>query len=103
MTSHALVDPFSTKCPRCTSTVVIKDQDGVEYICESAVPVEIDGETVCPACLKDERDRLRDALSDIVTMIQDDPSFNDPANEPDAYAALYAAKGALGSYGSVPK
>ncbi len=35
------------------------------------------------------------ALRDVVALVEAEPSFNDPAGEPDSYAALVRAKAAL--------
>lgn len=54
----------------------------------------------CGSSVCSKLNRLRDALQDLVTVCEADPTFNDPTNEPDSYAALFAARGALESYGS---
>ena len=54
----------------------------------------------CQTCLSEKVywDRIVElecALEGLVTLVEEDPSFNDPAGEPDSYAALVTAKLAL--------
>jgi hypothetical protein len=45
--------------------------------------------------LFEQRDALLDALWELVTLCQEDPSFHDPVHEPDSYAALVHAEQAI--------